>query len=1270
MKKKTNIILLFLLTIACLYQSNSYAKAIGNNTAVFIVPTPPLFPAADTNNLMFGFAQFKGGFTLQDATTICTFNSIYPVSGTVNMNGGTLYLLQDLVLTDTVQLEGLGTIIGNNHTLQLCSTVTHFPGDLKLIKDLTIYLANNIDLSSSVTIQGSCSIYGPGRSLDMHDYKFVIDSNSTFKAQLNRIEGVQNVSCVDNTGHLILNNTLGCLEDDWTWSYGDITYQNNVILYSPYTFTHASDLPCMIADESNLTLDGHITYKTGRKSIGGADPLQFYDIGSILQCNECNLMITASGAAITNGRIIMNGSVQITTESTETDRGLILGNGVETDDIEVDLNAGCLVELTSGVIVYNNGDSDGFVSHSPASIFQLDTAGEFYFATTCTLPQNTLSAVFDGMNPPNIQLGTGAQLYLNGTRILIPNYADATYTDVINDATGFVKLGANDSIYITSGSLLLGTQASGAGGLISGNGNIASDLKLTDTHTLLNLGILGTIISPIWLNNGVLRLTANTYFTSSFVTSGTIDIQAYTFTKNTVTPYSGDVALTYSGASGVINVLQNAQLQKKRTYYGTLTLDCNDNTFALVSGAALIVGPSTHLTIKNAKLLDVGFGGLTNVYCMDDTGTITLDNCVWSQIGNVEWAHGTLIFNNSVEMTGPYSFNYTSAMPAQINKNTQLALTGNITYQTGRQTVGGSDPLVFADSSSILSGNQCTFVVTASGLMLTTGQLQANGPVAIDIASTNTATGLIFGDGITIGSDLSIYLNPGCYAEVTSGALTFNNVNGNTIYATSPSQYFALDVGTTFYIETTCTFPKNTLVLNTLDGIHLPTISVAPGKSINLNGTTISIPGYSNAIFTAQTSDAINFNLKTNDGIYLNSGTLISDTTAINSNNMLSGSGNIEGIITLSSGASSLDLNFIGTILNPTALNGGTLTLTNNAEFMSTFSTGGTIDLGRFTFTRNPAAAFMADVPLTWSGTSGTIYITQDMTLTSTWTIIGDVTIDCNGGNINFDGGRFEIGSSSQLTFKNLSLNNIVSNSISCTDDTGIISLDNMNWIQANDYALDKGALIFRNAVLMSGEGHTFSYLSTQTSTIVINSNLTLDNLFTFSYAPSNGATDLLTFINYTSKLSLNHVNFYITPGLNLTGGTMIFSNAPTIYADASTTTGLTLGDNTAADDMQLIFPDSSTTLIALGQLNYKNIDTNQNDIQAWNGQTFFSFSATSTLALYNNLYLPPDPATATIELDSNTRYLHGLGGPCSCTTDIIPSGRVSGSGISVCFCG
>src|SRR5271170_7433407 len=74
-----------------------HAVVIGSNTTCSR-QAAAYFPNTDTNNTMLGFAAFESGFTLEDINTSCTFNDLFPVSGQINLGGGSLYLFKDLKL--------------------------------------------------------------------------------------------------------------------------------------------------------------------------------------------------------------------------------------------------------------------------------------------------------------------------------------------------------------------------------------------------------------------------------------------------------------------------------------------------------------------------------------------------------------------------------------------------------------------------------------------------------------------------------------------------------------------------------------------------------------------------------------------------------------------------------------------------------------------------------------------------------------------------------------------------------------------------------------------------------------------------------------------------------------------------------------------------------------------------------------------------------------------------------------------------------------------
>ena len=64
---------------------------------------------SDTNRLQ-GFVHLYDGITLGDSNTTCTFNAVHPVRGPIDLQGGTVWLEQDLRFTGTSTLESGGII--------------------------------------------------------------------------------------------------------------------------------------------------------------------------------------------------------------------------------------------------------------------------------------------------------------------------------------------------------------------------------------------------------------------------------------------------------------------------------------------------------------------------------------------------------------------------------------------------------------------------------------------------------------------------------------------------------------------------------------------------------------------------------------------------------------------------------------------------------------------------------------------------------------------------------------------------------------------------------------------------------------------------------------------------------------------------------------------------------------------------------------------------------------------------------------------------------
>lgn len=124
---------------------------IGSNT-VSSREARALFPAADSNNTLLGFADFVNGFKLEDPATTCTYDNLFSVCGVVNFGGGVFTLKKDLIFDNPTAILRGGRIMGNGHSVEFKEPPSYYmlPGPAGRIGDL-LYVTNGAVAASADT---------------------------------------------------------------------------------------------------------------------------------------------------------------------------------------------------------------------------------------------------------------------------------------------------------------------------------------------------------------------------------------------------------------------------------------------------------------------------------------------------------------------------------------------------------------------------------------------------------------------------------------------------------------------------------------------------------------------------------------------------------------------------------------------------------------------------------------------------------------------------------------------------------------------------------------------------------------------------------------------------------------------------------------------------------------------------------------------------------------------------------------------------------------
>ena len=305
-------------------------------------------------------------------------------------------------------------------------------------------------------------------------------------------------------------------------------------------------------------------------------------------------------------------------------------------------------------------------------------------------------------------------------------------------------------------------------------------------------------------------------------------------------------------------------------------------------------------------------------------------------------------------------------------------------------------------------------------------------------------------------------------------------------------------------------------------------------------------------------------------------------------------------------------------------LNNGTIILEENLNLYDNKKIigPGTIDLNGHKLIFG-ARELILDEPIYFQSAAD-IEFNSLVHLTTTYTF-NDIGIISGNANILclHDGGNIVVNSNSTLIFKDIIIQNISENNIRCVDDSANIILQNVLWIQSDDFTFDKGSIKFQDKVEMIGENKKFVYSTICTSTITKYSDLLLSNNFTFSYDPNNTNQTLLEFEDSTSSLKLKNATLHTTStGLKLTKGSLVIKNnsylsteeiyfveeimTGTYESEGITFTtydyqnirigGITFGNDSTSEDFICETLAGATLHVIGGPLKYRNINS-----ESWN---------------------------------------------------------------------
>ncbi len=1182
------IILLFLLNIFCILD----ATTVGSNTIVSIEAAATFTPISESNptaNTVAGFGWMKNGFTLQDSTTTCSFGSVFPVAGTIALNGGQLWLTTNLLCGNDAKITSNGYIHGNNYEFDLSESVTWWSRTTPMYLDNTnIFLDNDLNITGTVNFRGTCIFdarnhrvtFNPGAMLDFSPNSLVTFKNVELYGLNNQM-----LQLADNSVGLILDNMRLVESSDVHFTKGSILFSNEVNFVGAKSFYYESALTSTIDTDSTWFLSDVTTLRMGRKNgIHDREPLFFEDRSSKLRMENSTLSVTSSGMNLTRGQFVGDGQVNLSMDSTIYDAGLALGDGTDDNNFYFSLYPEAVLNLAKGHFIYNIiGSKSGFVNDEVNMRFIKKNAGSHFL----TKQDLRFTNVNIKANPASSTAATtGKNIYFNNVLV------QASPVDFVVTATRTSEysylLAGDGLLQIQFGRYPLMTRITGKNNKIGGIGTITGPIALLNGGAEVTIDLSGKFDTNIVMAGSKITLAGDLIFDretkitgSGNVVSGGYDVYVDLNSKDWTS------TVTWTATDSVLSILSDMNIKSCLTFGGIWVIDGGGKTINLDTTGSIVVNPNSSLYFKN---INITGNKNQKLRCADHSGKIFFDEVAIYLDDAYTFKTGSFEVYNNFDVLGNTSFYYQSALTSTIHKRASFTMRPGTTIEIGRKNgYNDREPLYFDDRSATLSLDNATFSVTSSGVTLTRGKINLTHAIITDLKGLQPAGGLTLGNQTAIG-DFEIEWNPGASLNLPHGYALYNGYSPNLLVAKAKNSSLNVGDNARLYMNTDVHI-KN-LIIYTTAGFQ---VIVAPGQATTYENYQI-IYGSSQYEVTARFYDNQTLWLNGLSSISVTTGSVPSAIYVTGSDNWFYGTGNILGPVFMGDSTSQLIFSLLGTIYSDITMNDGTILLDKRMSLgpkIQIRGTGLVQQLSEAIFIDGRDTTWTGTI--TWDGGGGIVQLMSDLKLSSAWTFVGDCMLDGNGFNIDLrDTGQIIVGSDATLRLKNITIKEVSDNRIRCADNSGTLLLDNSSLVLSDDTNFAAGTLNILGSSGISGDKTTFAFRSPQQSQIMSRASLTLDDGLLFSYEPPIASRTLFKFADRTGRLILDTATIHSTStGLQLLQGALEVKGRCSLTSDATyQAEGVLFGDGvSAANDLDIIIYPAANLHVASGWVIDKNIN-------------------------------------------------------------------------------